>query len=532
MGLEQVRLALLSRKLGVNTTAVAVTSVFIFATSLTVYGLTLAPSITWKNGGADSGDLVTAAFTGGIPHPPGYPLYTALAQIIIAIPMGSIAYRVNWLSAIAAAITVVILFQVTVALFANWSSWSLGIAGATALFFGFTPLFWSQATFAEVYALNTLFVIATLAAYLGWARAIEKDKTKQTARVYQSIASLGLGFGIAHHLTIIFLVPAGFILLWQRVRAPELIKTFIVAFLIGFLLYLTLSWRAWNYPPINWGDPRTLENWWWLVSGQLYQRYVFGLPVAEYPTRIATWAKFLFDQFGIAGVILGLWGSVELVQKSFRMGFAFGLTFFLYSLYAIGYYSVDSNVYLIPAYLIFALWIACALYQAVVAIQERLTSQSLWLVPFLAAGLYLFPLSNLVGNYAMMDASRDTEAFDYGREIFAAIPNNAMIVTDGDKHIFALWYYRYVVKPDSHVLVVAKGLVPYAWYRDQLRRQNLEWIWADAIETRWDQFLKSIVEKNSRARSIYWTDPDPVFQNTFQFRRIGSIYQVSALIPP
>ncbi len=52
--------------------------VVLFLSLLTVYGMTLAPGLTWANSGADGGDLITAAATGGVPHPTGYPVYLLL----------------------------------------------------------------------------------------------------------------------------------------------------------------------------------------------------------------------------------------------------------------------------------------------------------------------------------------------------------------------------------------------------------------------------------------------------------------------
>src|SRR6266404_227833 len=61
-----------------------------------VYVWTLAPSVTLEY----SGELVTAANTLGVPHPPGYPLWTMLAWLWQRIvPFGNIAWRVNLLSA-------------------------------------------------------------------------------------------------------------------------------------------------------------------------------------------------------------------------------------------------------------------------------------------------------------------------------------------------------------------------------------------------------------------------------------------------
>ena len=44
---------------------------FVFAVSLAVYVKTLAPTVY----GEDSGELIAAADTLGIPHPTGYPLW-------------------------------------------------------------------------------------------------------------------------------------------------------------------------------------------------------------------------------------------------------------------------------------------------------------------------------------------------------------------------------------------------------------------------------------------------------------------------
>ena len=70
------------------------------ALALAVYLLTLAPTITWRNEGADSGDFVTAAVTFGIPHPPGYPLYTLIAAGFARLPLAEPARGVNLFSAV------------------------------------------------------------------------------------------------------------------------------------------------------------------------------------------------------------------------------------------------------------------------------------------------------------------------------------------------------------------------------------------------------------------------------------------------
>ena len=48
---------------------------------MAVYLASLAPGLTWANFGADGGDLIAAAATGGVAHPTGYPFYLLLARL-------------------------------------------------------------------------------------------------------------------------------------------------------------------------------------------------------------------------------------------------------------------------------------------------------------------------------------------------------------------------------------------------------------------------------------------------------------------
>src|SRR5450759_4012364 len=64
--------------------------------ALTIYGYTLAPSV--ENG--DVAELQYIPYRLGIPHPNGYPFYVLLAKAWSALPLGSLAWRMNLLSAI------------------------------------------------------------------------------------------------------------------------------------------------------------------------------------------------------------------------------------------------------------------------------------------------------------------------------------------------------------------------------------------------------------------------------------------------
>src|SRR5260221_210728 len=62
-----------------------------FVVVLTGYYLTLAPELTLE----DSGELATGSFYAGIPHPPGYPVWTIYTWLwTVLCPVNNIAWRV------------------------------------------------------------------------------------------------------------------------------------------------------------------------------------------------------------------------------------------------------------------------------------------------------------------------------------------------------------------------------------------------------------------------------------------------------
>ncbi|MEP7226489.1 MAG: DUF2723 domain-containing protein, partial [Gemmatimonadales bacterium] len=77
---------------------------------LAVFVLTLAPTVTFW----DAGELIAAAKTLGIPHPPGTPLFVMIAHVWAKLlPVGEYAVRTNLLSAILSASAAGLFFLVT-----------------------------------------------------------------------------------------------------------------------------------------------------------------------------------------------------------------------------------------------------------------------------------------------------------------------------------------------------------------------------------------------------------------------------------
>ena len=103
----------------------------------------------------DSGELVAAVHTLGVPHPSGYPLYVLLGKLwTLIVPVGSIAFRMSLFSAACAAIGVALLHRLAREI-------GLGSAASVtaALLLAVSPSFWGEANVQRVYALNAVFVV-------------------------------------------------------------------------------------------------------------------------------------------------------------------------------------------------------------------------------------------------------------------------------------------------------------------------------------------------------------------------------------
>src|SRR5437667_5847392 len=77
----------------------------IFVVTLLVYSWTLAPTVTLT----DSGELIVVAHGLGVAHPPGFPLWIILAHLASLAPLGNVALRINFASALFAALASAIL---------------------------------------------------------------------------------------------------------------------------------------------------------------------------------------------------------------------------------------------------------------------------------------------------------------------------------------------------------------------------------------------------------------------------------------
>jgi hypothetical protein len=426
-------------------------------TLFTIYLLTLAPGLTWANLGADGGDLITAAATGGIPHPTGYPLYLLLARLFQWLPIGSLAYRTNLMSAVFAVGAAVLVYFIV----RRETSWLPALAAGYAA--GLAPLLWSQAVITEVYALQAFLV--ALVIYLSsaaWSAASEKRTDTLRGAV--------LGLAMGNHLTTLLLVPAALLITagrrgdaghWSLDRGS--LGRQVLGFFAGCLVYLILPLRALSNPPVNWGDPVTPAGFWWLVSGNLYQGLLFSTPFVDLGDRLSAWAALLLHQFGLAGVLLAVLGLVIFFRPS-RLYLLTIWTAAVFTVFSLGFSPSDSYLYLLPALLCFAIWIGFGT-AGVLQLARRQSPALAWAT---ALGVLLLFGALAWEHWPDVDASHDLRAEAFGSYVMTNAPRDAVLYASGDQAVFTLWYFHFALGQRPDLSIVAPDLLGNDWYEQDL----------------------------------------------------------------
>ena len=201
-----------------------------FAIALTVYGLTVEPTV----GFWDTGEYILTSSKLEVGHPPGAPLFQMLGAFfsIFATEPTQIGFVLNMMSAVASAFTILFMFWSIVILLQKLmnhdrdsKSAVLGSAFVGSLAFAFTDSFWFNAVETEVYAMATM--IMALMFYLGlrWQNEMHLPKGNRWLILISFI--VGLTFGV--HFMGLLTIPALGLLFYFKNFKNITAKNFIIA---------------------------------------------------------------------------------------------------------------------------------------------------------------------------------------------------------------------------------------------------------------------------------------------------------------
>lgn len=416
--------------------------------------------------GQDAGDFLSALLTGGIPHPTGYPTYMILGRLFQLLPCGTPVWKAGLFSALCMA--------AASGLVAAWAGlfWkritsrlAATVAGVVSgLTFGTAPLVFSHAVIVEVHGLQMLLVVSTL----GWLtlNLLPNQITDPHWVVYLLAGVVGIGFG--NHITLILLLPLFVPVIWRALREPVARKPILIQFVLiasGLSIYLYLPLAASRFPPINWGNPQTVEGFWWMISGAPYQGFLANPSISLIGERIRSLMAIALEQFGWVGLGLGILGATQFPSGERRMGLILLYIVSVYCAFSILYASDDSVTYLLPAILAYALWIGAG----IVVVSRLIWHKFAW-GQLIILGLGASLLLRTPNIRAQVDPRGESQSADFAEKLLVEAPQDALIVTSAAEDTFPIWYYHFGLgkRPDLRIIVLS--LTQFAWYQQGMVR--------------------------------------------------------------
>ena len=216
-----------------------------FGVPMLTYVLTLTPTVPFW----DSGEFIATSYILGLPHPPGNPVYTMLGRVMSLIPFQSIAWRVNFMSALASALAALFTFLIVVRALRRWypenslpfsRRVACEVGGLVAAFFAaFSSAFWDSAVEAEVYSLSSFMIVLSIWLAMNWW-----DRLGQRGNDLLLVLIVYLlSVSTAVHLGTVLVAP-GLLVLFAMVRPSYFTdgRFWVSALLLGtFLIFLMLN---------------------------------------------------------------------------------------------------------------------------------------------------------------------------------------------------------------------------------------------------------------------------------------------------
>ena len=411
----------------------------------------------------DDGLFLMAAHFAGIPHPPGYPLYSLLGHLAALIPAGTAAMRLHAFSAFFGAAACVVL-----ALIIRRLIRSAPLAFLGALAFGLSQKFWSQSLIAEVYTLNAFLVF--LMAWLALEAAPASAGRRERAATW-----LAFVFGLSltlHWPLVVLSVPALCVLLWRQHDGPATRGAVLVpAFLLGLLPYVWMTWRSHSEVIINFYGPlSSFSDFYYMVSRQGFAGMDISRTagLADMLDYVHFLAGEVASQYTAAGFALAAVGFVvQWKVLGLRVSSALTLLFVAHtaSFALLLHFDFDDvrraifSVYPLLAYGTMAIWFALGLDAAARWLAPRTRSAARAGAIGAVAGALIVGL--LAGrNLEVNDRHEFNAAETYGRAVLSSLPQNAELYVSGDIPVFVLGYLHHVagLRPDV-TLYELHGLV-------------------------------------------------------------------------
>lgn len=492
-------------------------AILAFISTFLIYLITTGSAV----GPRDSAELTVAGATLGIPHPPGYPLYVLLAKLFSFLPLGSIAFRINLMSAFFASLTIVLIYLIVLRLIRR-----LDISLLTSFCVAFSFIFWDQAVFAEVFTPNSFFVCLLIFILITWREnKIFKpyEKRKNDRLLYLFSFCLALSF--CSHYTVVLLIPGFIYIIFVTDRkvflSLRLLSLCLIIFLIGLSPFIYLPIRSLQNPSLDTGNPETITNFIKVITRAEYgtfqlRKEPFLVPkgYTPYLSPFFNYLVDIFHQFTIPISLVALTGIFWLIFREKKFLYFFLLLFlisgplfvFVANLpVGVGTFSIK-RLY-IPSVIIFALFFSFGFEFLGFLIKYFYSDKTIKAnrgILSLILILSLFPIILFFLNYSANNKRNYYFAEDFANNILKSLKPDSLIYPIGDTALFSLYYLQQVEDYRNDVKMTGSLATELSYEQAKVRYPELflkekDWQTEDK-----EQLFLNFLEVNIKKYPIYF----------------------------
>lgn len=463
----------------------------------------------------DSGELVAAAYTFGIAHPPGYPLYTIIGGLLAhGLPILTPAWRVGLLSSIPSAISLFFLWKIIQKITKSDLS-----ATVITICCGVLYPVWLYAIVPEVFGLFTLFSMLLIYVYIRW---IETEKIS-----FLYLLFFLLGLSATHHHMIIFLwIAIGVDMLRKKQYVNILWKNkwpLILFGILGLSFYVYAPIASSRFPPFDWEHPATLDGFIRLVTRASYGTFRAsqnaGQSLIDRFLNVMTFFQYVWKDFTLLGVIgifvgwYGLWKLYKNYTVLFIVYFGLQVFYFFYagfpvsSDFALG---TLERFFIVPYFtlaLFMGFGVATLIYLLQIYWKEHTDSIHIpyqYLIAGILVIYMLLPIRSIGKNYHILALLHDDKTIEHlADDIFLSVPEHGLLNLSHDTSVFAVNYAYFVQKKRQDIQYVYFPQLQYFWYRESLRKRYPDLIVPmSSSPVSFEEYLKTFLLANASKRAI------------------------------
>jgi hypothetical protein len=413
----------------------------------------------------DSPELMSAAFTLGNSHPPGYGLMMLLGRLAMLLPVGSLPFRFNLMSAAAGAGAAVALAGFTFSLARCFTGRRIAVASGVfaAGIWGLSDAFWWQASIGDKYPLYYLLFICVVWSSWEACRSSREDFPRQFL-----LAVLLAGLAFTHHLYSLFALPALALAAARlyRQKFTNLPRILAVALLLALV---PLSVKV-MYPPIrssagaelDWGQPGNLGRLREYLQARLYHEAFSSVSVGEekgvWTQRGRLFSRLLGEELPLPLVAAAPAGLLLLVRGAPWAAAAIGGCMAADAAFALNFFGEVVRWYE-PFFALLCVLSAVGLAWGVQALSSRIPESG----PRIALAVFLVlagPSWQYMRGWQRNSLSRFYSAHGMARNIMMSVPPGGLYLGSGDFDLFPLWAARYLF--DERLDMDAIGLGSFA----------------------------------------------------------------------